>query len=361
MKTIHSFMMLAMIVAALNFTACGGDSDDEIDNGGGNASIVGLWECTSNPNDKIILVGDKLCFMSNGKFRLEFPEGGIYVGKWTKKGEKLILSDNSSQNISFTITKLNSMIMELDTGIKLKRISGEESFESLEGNRIFMFTVNRVSFKMIRVDGGTFTMGDDYWKPAHQVTLSSYYIGETEVTQELWKAVMGSNPSYFSGSRKPVENVSWEDCIAFIIALNSATGSSFRLPTEAEWEFAARGGNQSRGYKFSGSNTIDNVAWCSSNSNGQTHDVATKAANELGLYDMSGNVQEWCNDWYDRMYSSLSQTNPTGPTIGDFRVFRGGNWHDDDNNCCVSDRGNYTPWSHYFVIGLRLAHKDTAL
>ncbi len=182
-------------------------------------------------------------------------------------------------------------------------------------------SVKGVTFEMVPVEGGTFTMGaaddDNYafnWeKPAHEVTLSSYYIGKTEVTQALWKAVMGSNPSRFKGDNLPVEQVSWDDCQKFIRRINAATGKQFRLPTEAEWEYAARGGNQSKGYKYSGSNNLDKVAWYGEDwETGSTHPVGKKQPNELGLYDMSGNVWEWCADWYGD-YSSEAQTNPTGP------------------------------------------------
>ena len=209
------------------------------------------------------------------------------------------------------------------------------------------FTVNGVSFDMVEVVGGTFTMGataeqgsdaGKAEKPAHQVTLSSYMIGKTEVTQELWEAVMGSNPSEFNGSNLPVENVSWEDCQTFIRKLNALTDKNFRLPTEAEWEFAARGGNNSRGYKYSGSNTLSNVAWYDDNSSNKTHPVATKAPNELGIYDMSGNVWEWCNDGYGD-YTSASQTNPTVPNSGSSCVYRGGSWFYYASACRVSDRG----------------------
>ena len=226
------------------------------------------------------------------------------------------------------------------------------------------FTVGGVTFKMIAVEGGTFTMGatseqgseaDIDEKPTHSVTLSSYRIGETEVTQALWQAVMGSNPSNFSGSNKPVECVSWNDCQDFIRRLNALTGENFRLPTEAEWEYAARGGNKSRGYKYAGSNTIDNVAWYGNNSGSQTHNVATKSPNELGLYDMSGNVWEWCQDWYGD-YSSGSQTNPTGPSSGSDRVFRGGSWFDYARGCRVSLRYNNSPDARRgYSLGLRLA------
>ena len=217
-------------------------------------------------------------------------------------------------------------------------------------------TVNGVSFKMVQVKGGTFDMGStsyDDEKPVHSVTLSDYAIGETEVTQELWEAVMGTNPSTYKGSKKPVESVSWDDCQRFISKLNELTGRNFRLPTEAEWEFAARGGVESKGYTYSGSNEIDDVAWYWDNSN---HDVATKAANELGIYDMSGNVWEWCQDWYSSTYYSSSPVNnPTGPSTGSIRVIRGGSRDDRATMCRSSVRGFNAPSDSRSSIGLRLA------
>ena len=189
--------------------------------------------------------------------------------------------------------------------------------------------------------------------PSHSVTLSSYYIGQTEVTQELWTAVMGSNPSWFEGTNLPVEQVTWNDCQTFITKLNSATGKRFRLPTEAEWEYAARGGNKSRGCKYSGSNRIWDVAWYTKNSKRTIHSVATKSPNELGIYDMSGNVDEWCQDWKGS-YSSSAQTNPKGAASGTVRVYRGGCWVDDAKNCRSSNRGGSTPSYKFKFIGLRL-------
>ncbi len=222
------------------------------------------------------------------------------------------------------------------------------------------FTVNGVSFKMVQVKGGTFSMGsssrDSDEKPVHSVTLSDFAIGETEVTQELWETVMGTNPSNFKGSKKPVETVSWDDCQTFISKLNSLTGSNFRLPTEAEWEFAARGGVNSKGYTYSGSNVIDDVAWYLSNSESTAHDVATKAANELGIYDMSGNVYEWCQDWYSSSYYSSSPiSNPTGPSTGSYRVSRGGSRNDFFSYCCLTDRHYDAPSRGNRFLGLRLA------
>ena len=224
------------------------------------------------------------------------------------------------------------------------------------------FTVNGVSFTMLQVDGGTFTMGAtseqgsyafENEKPAHSVTLSSYWIGQTEVTQALWNAVMGTNPSYYRGDKLPVERVSWKDCQAFIKKLNQLTGKTFRLPTEAEWEYAARGGNKSKGYKYSGSNDLGTVAWYTNNSSSKTHPVATKQPNELGIYDMSGNVHEWCNDYYGS-YSSVAVTNPTGPVSGSYRVFRGGSRYSSGGSCLVSDRDSSDPHSSGNLLGLRL-------
>ena len=221
--------------------------------------------------------------------------------------------------------------------------------------------VNDISFKMIPVEGGTFTMGatsemedpDDVEKPTHQVTLSSYYIGETEVTQALWQAVMGSNPSDFKGDNLPVEMVSWNDCQTFISKLNALTGKKFRLPTEAEWEFAARGGNQSRHTQYSGSSSIDDVAWYWSNYGSKAHPVKTKQPNKLGIYDMSGNVSEWCQDWYGD-YSSYAQTNPTGASSGSERVVRGGSWGNFPRDCRSSKRFRNAPEDSGSTVGLRL-------
>ena len=224
------------------------------------------------------------------------------------------------------------------------------------------YYANGVAFQMVEVRGGTFTMGatseqgsdaksDE--KPAHKVTLSDYYIGKTEVTQALWKAVMGNNPSYFEGENLPVECISWHDCKTFISKLNALTGKNFRMPTEAEWEYAARGGSKSRGYKYSGSNTLDDVAWYSGNSDSETHEVGTKSPNELGLYDMRGNVSEWCNDWHGD-YSSASQTNPKGPDSGTKRVDRGGGWWHHAGGCRCSYRSCSGPDSGSYDLGLRL-------
>ena len=233
-------------------------------------------------------------------------------------------------------------------------------------NQVETFTVNGVSFKMVKVEGGTFQMGatleqgndllDDV-SPVHSVTLNDYYIGETEVTQVLWEAVMGDSLSQFKSNKNPVEQVSWNDCQEFIKKLNQLTGKQFRLPTEAEWEFAARGGNKSKGCKYAGSDDIDGVAWYGEAwYTGGTHPVAQKKPNELGLYDMSGNVWEWCNDWYgEDYYGESPSSNPKGPSTGESRVLRGGGWFSSESNCRVSIRIYYNPDNRGRKRGLRLA------
>ena len=230
------------------------------------------------------------------------------------------------------------------------------------------FIVGGVIFNMKYVEAGTFQMGsttgDSDEIPVHSVTITKdYYIGETEVTQALWKAVTGNSPTtdgntwsttYGLGDNYPAYYISYEDVQKFITKLNSMTGETFRMPTEAEWEFAARGGNKSKGYTYSGSNTIGDVAWYTDNSSSKTHTVKTKAANELGIYDMSGNVWEWCSDWYGT-YSSSAQTDPTGPTTGTYRVYRGGSRFNAALGCRCASRYSYIPSDRDDDLGFRLA------
>jgi sulfatase modifying factor 1 len=227
---------------------------------------------------------------------------------------------------------------------------------------------------LVFVKGGAFTMGctgeqgsdcDSDEKPAHQVTLSDFYIGKYEVTQAEWRKVMGSDPPelYNKGCDQcPVEKVSWDDIQEFLKKLNTQTGKQYRLPTEAEWEYAARGGSLGTGYKYAGSNSIDDVAWYNANSKTAntfgdqktTRPVGQKKANELGLYDMSGNVYEWCSDWKGT-YPSSAQTNPVGPSSGSYRVIRGGSWNDVPQVCRVANRHSITPDYRSLNVGFRLA------
>ena len=228
------------------------------------------------------------------------------------------------------------------------------------------FTVSGVTFKMVKVKAGTFQMGgtESDEKPVHIVTLSkNYYIAETETTNALWYAIMGSKPTgqKNDGNTYPVSAVLWNDIAGsggFIEKLNAATGKAFRLPTEAEWEYAARGGQKQStpNFTYAGSNTISEVAWYHDNSNSTTHPVGQKKANELGLYDMSGNVWEWCADWYGSSYYSNSpSTDPTGPSSGSYRVNRGGSWYDSATYCRVANRSYDSPSNRSYFLGFRLA------
>lgn len=212
--------------------------------------------------------------------------------------------------------------------------------------------INNLVNNMVEVEGGTFIMGSNNpdapkeSKPAHEMTVSSFKIGRYEVTQAEWEAVMGSNPSHTNGSDHPVEMVTWDDCQVFIDSLNKITGKTFRLPTEAEWEYAAKGGNKSKGYKYSGSDKINEVAWYGSSLT-STHPVGEKAPNELGLYDMTGNVSEWTADFSTDNYST-SRKEP-------YHTFRGGDIWTSANGCLVIGRGIYSYAGRYFYLGLRLA------
>lgn len=241
-----------------------------------------------------------------------------------------------------------------------KIIKGDDEDEDPHDS---VFTVNSVSFKMVAVKPGSFTMGSPATetgsgtneRPQHKVTLTKeYLIGDTPVTQALWIAVMGTNPSKNKGNQHlPVENVSWVECQAFIAKLNEMTGKKFRLPTEAEWEFAARGGSKSGGTIFSGGNTPKDVAWYSTNSGGTTQPVAQKVPNELGLYDMSGNVSEWVQDMYGA-YTDQAATDPTGPA-SNYKVYRNGSYQDAAKECRVARRYPAVPSYKQPFLGLRLA------
>ena len=282
---------------------------------------------------------------------------GIMVGN-----HKVEIKKNGYDTDSKTVNILEGQTATLAGMLTANTTVSTNTTSSLSGNTINIPVKNGISIDMVRVEAGTFTMGatpemkdpDDDEKPTHQVTLTNdYYIGKYEVTQALWQAVMGYNPSGFKGDNLPVEYVSWDDCQEFISKLNSITGKTFRLPTEAEWEYAARGGKKSRGYQYSGSNNLSDVAWYTNNSGSKTHAVGTKQSNELGIYDMSGNVWEWCQDWKGT-YSSSSQVNPTGATSGSDRVFRGGGWLIAAGGCRLSCRDGYRPDYHRSGLGLRL-------
>ena len=315
----------------------------------------------TTPLGEEILFANEYCYVTTSKDAFlqgdVNGDGSVTIGDVTAIIDYLLSADATSINLqsadvnfsgSITIGDVTALIDYL-----LSRAWPKETL-----------TVRGIKFKMVTVDAGSFMMGateeqgsDAYeWEsPVHQVTLTSYMIGETEVTQELWLAVMGTNPSKHTGDlQKPVDNVNWNDCQEFIGRLNELTGKSFRLPTEAEWEYAARGGDKGHGYKYAGSDNIDDVGWISSNAESTTHPVACLQPNELSLYDMTGNVDEWVADYWGD-YTSASQTNPTGPENGTDRVYRGGSWYGSARASRVSYRYHRSPTYLRGTMGLRLA------
>jgi formylglycine-generating enzyme required for sulfatase activity len=239
-----------------------------------------------------------------------------------------------------------------DCGVKLNM--AETSFVN------FSETVNGISYEMIAVKGGSFLMGSTINELGrsndeiqHLVTLSNFYVGKYAVTQDLWQLIMGNNPSSFKGYNLPVETISWDDCQFFLQRLNQLTGKRYSLPTEAQWEFAARGGTQSKGYIYAGSNNVDEVAEYKGNNNNTTKPVGGKKPNELGLHDMSGNLWEWCQDWKS-VYSTVPQSNPPGPSSGSLRVRRGGSWGNEGQRCRAAGRGYDSPSRRNYAIGFRV-------
>lgn len=257
-------------------------------------------------------------------------------------------------------------------GIKPTASSSGKTTSSNSNSSSYAVSVGGVSFKMINVQGGSFEMGsntEDDEKPIHSVNVSDFSIAEFEVTQELWEAVMGTSirtqrdkasssySIYGEGANYPMYYVSYNEVQDFINELNRRTGKSFRLPSEAEWEFAARGGNNSKGFQYAGGNNLSDVAWYDANSVSNTHQVGLKRSNELGLYDMSGNVWEWCADWYGN-YSSSKQTDPQGANSGSDRVVRGGGWFSGASGCRVAFRSYFSPGFRDYILGFRLAHSS---
>jgi formylglycine-generating enzyme required for sulfatase activity len=295
-----------------------------------------------------------------------------------QRGQEIVVLYSLETTFPCEVSLLLSQDNGVTWGSPLKNVSGDvgkniaagekqinwkvlEERELLVGDKIKfkVITSGKKSFEpeMVFVEGGTFQMGSSSGesdeKPVHSVTISAFNIGKYEVTQAQWKAVMGNNPSSFSGCEDcPVETVSWNDVQDFIRKLNVQTDKNYRLPTEAEWEYAAKGGKRSKGYAYSGSNDLNSVAWSKDNS-GRTHGVGSKQANEIGVYDMTGNVLEWCSDWYGP-YNNYSETNPTGASSGQYRVLRGGSWFNFPNFCRSGLRNWIDQFYRLDYIGFRL-------
>ena len=331
------------------------------------------------PSAATVLVDNKMVRGNNGVAKTTLPVGQhsfvVFCDGYESEEGTVKLKASAPSNLQITLMKesvgagiVNQQQSENQQSSNTYVVSSSNNSSGSPsvasgGNAISIPVKNGISIEMVKVEAGTFMMGatsemenpTDNEKPVHQVTLTNdYYMGKYEVTQALWQTVMGSNPSEFKGGTLPVETVNWNDCQEFISKLNSMTGRKFRLPTEAEWEYAARGGKESRGYQYSGSSNISDVAWYDGNSGSKTHAVGTKQPNEIGIYDMAGNVSEWCQDWKGS-YNSASQTNPIENHNGLYRVHRGGGWGYLVRYCRSSYRNNSSPDERYDHVGLRLA------
>ena len=336
------------------------------------------------PSSATVLVDNKMVRGNNGVAKTTLPVGQhsfvVACDGYESEEGTVKLKASAPSNLQIMLSKeavvavsnANDVMQDNVSASSISSSSSQSaptssSFSSTSSvssgsNEISIPVKNGITIDMVKVEAGTFMMGatsemenpESWEKPVHKVTLTNdYYMGKYEVTQALWQVVMGSNPSYFKGDNLPVECVSWDSCKVFINKLNSMTGRKFRLPTEAEWEYAARGGKKSRGNQYCGSNNISDVAWYNENSENKTHPVGMKQANELGLYDMTGNVYEWCQDRI-RSYVKSSQINPTGAVRGAWRVFRGGSWNSYMRNCRLSFRCSAKPVYGDFDQGLRL-------
>ena len=318
-----------------------------------------------SPSSATVLVDNKMVKGTNGVAQTTLPVGQhsyiVFCDGYDSEEGTVKLKASTPSNLQITLSKEAVAIQQ--NIVSQPAVAQQPIVQApiANGNHISIPVKDGVSIDMVRVEAGTFTMGEtvdikdsyDFVKK-HQVTLTNdYYIGKYEVTQALWKAVMGNNPSNLKGDNLPVEQVNWDDCQEFLSKLNSITSKTFRLPTEAEWEYAARGGNKSRGYQYSGSNNLSDVAWYGDNSGSKTHPVGSKQANELGIYNMAGNVCEWCQDRFGK-YISSSQVNPTGANRGSYRVIRGGCWGYSAGICRSSCRSFSPPDHRGSGLGLRL-------
>lgn len=352
------YVLTGLCLLAGLFTACEKPLNEPDDpNGGGSTSTEQFASIQGKVTDKktgsplstvtiTLQLGNKrVQTAEDGTYILENLKAGIYTMKVQKEGYVTYTKEE--------IQLADGQILRLDIEMQ------EDEYKEKSDYVVTMYGLN---MEMVYVEGGTFEMGasdeqgedareDEY--PERAIKLDAYHIGKYEVTQAQWKAVMGTEPSYFKGENLPVEQVSWDEAQEFCKRLSEATGRKYTLPTEAQWEYAARGGNKSQHFKYAGSNNINEVAWYKINSNSKTHPVGGKKANELGVYDMSGNVWEWCSDWYTS-YDASNMNNPQGAVNGEERVDRGGCWCDLASNCRVSSRDYDNPDLRYSDLGFRV-------
>lgn len=357
---------------------------------------TGSLEITTDPPGVMITLNGKMYGLTPKTIK-DLPLGiynlSLDKPEYTSIIRRITISDSDLQKLEFSMTSGKEVIITSDQDSTLVYIDNEKegvaplkiwlkygshniklqrgaltTIETIEvahgGSKDYSFTLSNTvdpfEGQLVFVKGGTFKMGDlsgdgsREETPVHQVTVNDFYMGKFEVTQSQWESIMGSNPSHFNGCPNcPVERVSWIDVQEFLVKLNELTGKSYRLPTEAEWEYAAKGGSKSRGFLYSGKNNVNFVAWYSGNSGNKTNPVGQKEPNELGIYDMSGNVWEWVNDWFD-YYTETPKDNPTGPDNGDGRIVKGGSWFGHAGGNRVSCRGSDEPVNKRSYIGFRI-------
>ena len=317
-----------------------------------------------SPTSASVLVDNKFVKGTNGiaETTLTVGQHSYIVACDGYESEEGSVKLKASAPSTIQISLLKESIV--DNGISENNNQHIEDINETTDNDSVVKLLEKLNNDMVYIEAVEFTMGatkeqkgeaNSDEKPAHPVVLNCFNLCKYEVTQELWEAVMGDTPSHFKGKNLPVENVSWDDCQKFIMKLNELTGKKYRLPTEAEWEYAARGGSNSMHYKYSGGNYAEYVSWCYINSMDKTHTVGMMKPNELGLYDMSGNVWEWCQDWYG-LYDKKTAYYPTGPIKAYNKVFRGGGYDNGDTYCRCSYRNGTAPQNKFKNLGLRLAH-----
>ena len=317
-----------------------------------------------SPTSASVLVDNKFVKGTNGiaETTLTVGQHSYIVACDGYESEEGMIKLKASAPSTIQISLLKESVS--NNGISENNNQHIENINETTDNDSVVNLLEKLNNDMVYIEAVEFTMGatkeqkgeaNSDEKPAHPVVLNCFYLCKYEVTQELWETVMGDNPSHFKGKNLPVENVSWDDCQKFIMKLNELTGKKYRLPTEAEWEYAARGGSNSMHYKYSGGNSLEYVSWYFHNSMDKTHTVGMMKPNELGLYDMSGNVWEWCQDWYGS-YGKKTAYYPTGPIKAYNKVFRGGGYDNGDTYCRCSYRNGTAPQNKFKNLGLRLAH-----
>ncbi len=318
-------------------------------------------------NDKEVIIFYTLDKKCDIRFQVSTDQGrhwSQYIENFSGDAGRDI-TPGKKKILIYDLPELHAVPYKLDTLLGISENDTMIRFRVEVDDGSVDIEVNDVPFRMMLVPGGTFTMGCtrpnavkhtyEASYPTHSVTVDTFYMSQFEVTQKLWMAVMDTNPSLWRGNDSlPVEQVSYNDAQIFIARLSQITGYRFRMPTEAEWEYAARGGRRSHGYVYPGADGAPGgVAWYGMNSNNHTHPVGRKKPNELGIYDMAGNVWEWCSDWYSN-YTAEAQTNPRGPKHGENRILRGGCMTSPSWGCAVHDRSWYLPDYGYGFNGLRL-------